>query len=158
MRRHYLLLSIFVTLVLFTGCDLSYTVAELWMCNESGQSLYVESEIVSEHTSEKLCFPLESGDENKVLLAKSPRYEGSQSSYLPLSHCIKNEDAKVSIYTVAESGEKLLVRTWYYSNRNNAGRELFNEKCLSRDIQSFPDGGCFPSFTFIIIPEDLKSH
>ena len=75
---------------------------------------------------------LEEGEGNMEILAKSARYEDMQS-YLPLSHCINNQDAKVSIYTVSDDGEKQLVHTWHYSDRDKDGRELFNEKCLSQE-------------------------
>lgn len=162
MKRHIrpvtLLSSLFVAIGLLTGCDLSYTVVEFWICNESGQTLYVESNIVSALTSDKRCFTLEEGDMNAELLAKSPKYQGFQSSYMPLSNCINNEGAKVSIFTIGDNGEKHLVRSWNYSDRNNTGRELFSESCLSQRVQTLVDGGCFPSFTFIIQPEDLESN
>ena len=155
MRRYNSFLGLLVILGLLTGCDLSYTVSSLWICNESGQPLYVESTIKSELTSTDLCFMLEEGEGNMEILAKSARYENMQS-YLPLSHCINNQDAKVSIYTVSDGGEKQLVHTWHYSDRDKEGREIFNEKCLSQGGDSTPDGGYFPTFTFTILPEDLN--
>lgn len=155
MRRFNFLSYLISAMGLLTGCDLSYTVAEFWICNESGQTLYVESDIKSNLSFDMHSFVIEAGENNKVLLAKSPRYEDTQLSYLPLSQCIENEEARVSIYTIGDHGEHNLVRTWYYSDGDKPGRELFNENCLLQDFHSFPDGGCFPSFTFVILPEDV---
>lgn len=153
MRRFKSIICLISAMGLLTGCDLSYTVSEFWICNGAGQPLYIESDIRSDLSSEKRCFVLEEGEE--VLLAKSPRYEHIQSSYLPLSHCVYNEEANVRIYHIGDNGEKRLVRTWYYSDRGKPGRELFNENCLSQEVHSFPDGGSFPSFVFVILPEDI---
>ena len=147
--------SLFVAFVLLTGCDLSYTVGQLFIRNESGQSLYVESNIVSEHTSETCCFLLEVGDEAR--LGKSPRYDG-HASYLPLSHCVYNDDAYVSIFTIDDNEEKHLARTWYYSDRDKDGKQLFNENYLDKDFSDSPDGGNFPCFVFVVLPEDLESN
>ena len=158
MRRFKFLSYLISAMGLLTGCDLSYTVGEFWICNESGQLLYVESDIASELTSEKRGFLLEEGEANKEPLAKSPRFEGEQASCLSLSHCVNNEDAKVIIYTLGENGEKHLARTWYYSDRDKSGRELFSEKCLAQGGYHLHDGGSFSSFTFVVLPEDLESN
>ena len=85
---------------------------------------------------------------------------GEQVTYLPISHYIFNEDAQVKIFTISDYGEKMLVKTWKYSDRNNGGRGLFNESYLeSGDFSGTGvDGGCFISIRFVVLPEDLECN
>lgn len=156
MKRFSIVYFLSVVLLLITGCQKSYSVCEFWICNESGQDLYVESSIVSELTSDGISFLLNEGADHAILLAKSKRYNGTSTSYLPLSCCVNNQDARVRLYTVSAEGEKHLVHTWYYSEREKGGRELFNEECLTQGFNYLLDGGHFPSFTFTILPEDIS--
>jgi hypothetical protein len=154
-----------IAMLLATGCVKSYTIGTLYIRNESGQVLYVESTIQSDLTEAPMQFTLLEGTDeipnnNDVAIARTKRLMGEQTTYLPISHYVFNEDAQVNIFTVSDDGEKTLVRTWNYSDRNKNGREFFKESCLgSGDFDGAGvDGGCFISFRFIVLPEDLESN
>ena len=153
MRRFRLFLSI-ISSVLIVGCDLSYYVVELVIQNESGQILFVESNIDSFTTSGIQTLKIHNGTGG--FIAQSKKYSDSAMLYLPLDSIIGNEDAYVSVYTISDSEEKHLVHTWYYSDREKDGRELFSEKCLTQDEFHGHDGGNFLAYTFTILPEDLE--
>lgn len=151
-------------MLLTTGCVRTYTVGSLYIRNESGRILYVESTIKSALTDNPMQFSLlEGADEipnnNDVEIARTNRLMDEQTAYLPISHYVFNEDAQVKIYTLSDSGEKTLVKTWNYSDRGKSGREFFNESCLeSGDFNGTGvDGGCFISIRFVVLPEDLES-
>jgi hypothetical protein len=152
--RHFSYLIIIFVSALCVGCSKPYSVGELWLKNESGQDLFVESYIVSALSSDALSFILENGKENYI--AQSKRYQNEALEYISLPDYITNDDAYVSIYIVSEQGDRQLIHTWYYSDRENDNRELFSEKCLSQDLMYLLDGGFFPRFTFTILPEDIQ--
>ncbi|MBQ7254050.1 MAG: hypothetical protein IJS30_05190 [Bacteroidales bacterium] len=152
MRHFSLLLVGFVSLLCF-GCGKPYSVGELWIRNESGQDVFVESSIESATTSQISYFVLKNGAEKYI--AQSRRYPNEVLEYIPLTDYIHNEDAYVSIYTISDKGDKLLAHKWYYSDRDNDGHELFSEKSLTQDVGYLLDGGYFPRFTFTILPEDI---
>ena len=152
-----------VFLILMTGCVKSYTVGGLYIRNESGRVLYVESTIKSNLTNNPLSFTLLEGTDdfpnnNDKEIARTKRHMGEQIAYLPISDYVFNEDAQVKIFTITETGEKNIVKTWKYSERNCSDRNFFNESCLSTEGSNFTalDGGYFISYKFVVLPEDLE--
>lgn len=157
--------SLFIAMLLTTGCVKPYTVGGLYIRNETSQTLYVESTIQSALTDNPMQFLLFEGTDdipnnNDVEVARTKRLMGAQTTYLPISHYIFNEDAQIKLYTIAENGEKTLVKIWKYSDRNNSGREFFNESCMeSGDFSGAGvDGGYFISIRFVVLPEDIKKQ
>lgn len=154
--RHSNCLFLFISLFLLAGCNKSYFIAELVIRNESGHDLFVESSIESSSSNGAQIFMLRDGDEK--FIAQSKRYS-EDFGYLPLEKIVENADAYVSIFTISESsGEKQLIHTWYYSDKDEEGHELFNEKSLSKDGFHGHDGGNFQEMVFTILPDDIDSN
>ena len=154
----YLLLIMLLT----TGCVKSYTIGSFYIRNESGQILYVESTIKSALKDTTMSFTLLEGTDdipnnNDIEIARTARFMGEQTTYLPISHYVFNDDAQVRLFTISNNGEKTLVKTWKYSERNKIGRELFNEANLETgDFNGAGmDGGCFISIRFVVLPQDI---
>lgn len=153
-RSNYLFM--FISLFLLAGCNKPYFIAELVIRNESGLDLFVESSIESSSFNGVQTFMLRDGDEK--FIAQSKRYS-ENFVFLPLEKIVENADAYVSISTISESsGEKQLIHTWNYSDKDKDGHELFNEKSLSKDGFHGHDGGNFQEMIFTILPEDLESN
>ena len=97
-------------MLLTTGCVKSYTVGSLYIRNESGQILYVESTIKSALTDNPMQFSLlEGADEipnnNDVVIARTNRLMDVQTAYLPISHYVFNEDAVSGNFVSADFGK-----------------------------------------------------
>lgn len=155
MMRSSILFSGLVSFLL-VGCVKPYTIGGLFIRNESGQMLYVETNIESSLTSEFQSFMLEEGDYR--VIAQSPRYANEIRETLPLDSYIGNNDAYVRVYRLSgDSGEIELVRTWKYKERNQSGRELFNETNLECQKGGNPDGQQYIWYIFTIAPEDVSN-
>ena len=155
MRRFSLFLLIGILSLLLTGCLPPYTIVYLDLCNESGQTLYVETNIVSSMSSQLQSFDLPQGANDTKCIAFSAK-ENGVNKQTSVSQCITNDDAYLSIYVYTLSGEKRLVRKWCYTDRDKDERQPFNEKYLKFEDHADPDGGYHPTYTFIILPEDLE--
>lgn len=155
--RHSNYLILFISLFLLAGCNKSYFIAELVIRNESGQDLFVESSIESSSTNGVQTFMLRDGDGK--FIAQSKRYP-EDFGYMPLEKIVENAaDAYVSIFTISESsGEKQLIHTWNYLDKDKEGHELFNEKNLSKDGFHGLDGGNFQEMIFTILPDDIDNN
>lgn len=139
--------------LLMAGCSNSFAVF-MNINNESGQELWVESNIFSEYCRDTLEFALRDGATNRV--ARSGEYSGKEVPQDPIPYLVDNDDAYVRIYKPLPSGKRVLLRTWYLSDRNSGNRELFSPQYLKEDHYSESGGYSFSVFRFIILPEDIE--
>lgn len=155
MRSFKLLFVVGLLTFILSGCTKEYISSVLTISNETGEDLWVESNIVSTEYSDPKNFEMSKDIPYRhEVLARSVNYENG-SVDLPLSSCVYNEEASVSIYREGDTGEKILVQQWRYAERHEDGRNLFNESNLERQTYSNVAGHTIVSFHFTILPEDI---
>ncbi len=63
-----------------------------------------------------------------------------------------HEIARLNICSVFS--DETMLRTWRHSQRNDGGKQFFNEFSWTRGRES-DDGDIYVTYTFVITPEDL---
>ncbi len=176
MRNFKVILLAGILTILSSGCFKDETLSCLTVYNKSGEDLWLESNIISayphskiyvysphqierygisEYSDSTLCFPLK--DEYWACIAQTKWYNGT--TIWPLSDCIYNkEEAYVRIYRTDSCGEKTLVRTWYYVDKDKDGHELFSESCTERLFATYEFGDFSVTYLFSILPEDITGQ
>lgn len=150
-----LVLLKYVILLCFcvTGCQKSRTVPVLWIENTSGCDVYYESFIGADSGKGVIT----SGG-NDVLA--SIEFPGQVGYTLAVDDFVRgNEDSKVTIFKYdTKEGTYKKVREWKYSQRNEPGRQLFNESYIlpwsDTPIQSRNNTYEY-DYSFLIMPEDI---
>lgn len=113
------------------GCTKGHINSVLSISNESGEDLWVESNIVSAEGNEPKDIWMPQGvPYQHEVLARSENYNSPID--LSLDSCIYNEDACVCVYKKGDKGERVLGQKWRHSERNDEDRNLFNESNLDR--------------------------
>lgn len=139
--------------LLFSACLKHHSSASLSVSNESGKDLWIESFIVSDYCDSTKSFLLRDGNTQLIAISKQSKVENY--SDLSLESCVFNNDAHVRVYTIDSLGMRSLIQTWYFANRHNDGRELFNETNNEKSTHSNAAGDVVVSYLFTFLPEDI---
>lgn len=134
-------------LPLLVGCK-PHSYALLFIHNLTDKDLVVKANI---NTKEYVQFSV--GADSVVNVADSGVYD-YYIKEVPISEFVSNPDASVQVY-VEEENELILVKEWKYSEKDDAGKQFFNELFLYRIDGSEPDGGEYYSYYFIITQDDI---
>lgn len=151
--RHFKIVLLCVASLLLTRCGKPYTVGQLFICNDTTEKLVVESSIVSALTNGPTRVLLQTGETFE--LARTERQEGFISDF-PITEFVCNEEVCVKVFSLDESGNETLSAQWSFTNKEIDPRSVFNLSNHSYLLYSDPDGGCHPSYTFAILPEDIQ--
>ena len=153
MRRFNYLLLFLSALLLIKGCGKPYTVGQLFINNNTGEILYLESYIVSHLSEEPILHNLQPGESCE--LARTKKHSGYIDEF-DISEFVNNTDATIKIYSLNQYGDKTIVAQWEYTDRSNNSKSIFNLSELDYSNYYDPDGGYHPTYTFVLLPEDLE--
>ena len=141
--------SMCLLLPLLAGCK-PYSSAGLFIDNRSGRDIIVKANLNSdEYVEYYVC------SADNVELSSTGRYDYHIKEAF-ISDFVSNPDASVQIY-VEKGDELILVKEWKYSEKDEPGRQFFNELFLYRITNVEPDGGSHYLYYFIINQNDIES-
>lgn len=151
--RHFKIVLFCAASLLLAHCGKPYTVGQLFICNDTNEKLVVESSIVSALTEGSKRVLLQTGEILEI--ARTERQEGYISDF-SIMEFVRNEGACVKVFSLDENGNEILSAQWSFINKEVDPRSVFNLSNHFYLLYSNPDGGCYPSYTFAILPEDIE--
>lgn len=148
MRRYSILF--FLPLMLLAGCSHRST-GLLLVENLSGADLHIATNLVSDNAYPNE-FDLVSG--RTACISCGPAYP-KDTDTIPLEDLGNNiQEGFVNLY-ILQDGIYVLVQSWKYEEKDQAGRQLFNQKYLSLKISDIVSGDRELYYIFSILPEDI---
>lgn len=147
---------VFITSIIMMSCSApEQTIGSFCLSNYSGRTIAVETNLISgsDITADSIQIVPDFEDCNlcRKLLTDEPIHR------LSLEELAQNmTDGFVNIYIIGSDNALQLVKTWRYSERNEQGRQLFNEQQLRCSYSRAWDNTYNTFYEFALLPEDIN--
>ena len=134
-------------LLYLTGCK-PYSYGILEIHNGTDTDIIIQHNLNSE---EYVVIPINSDECARV--SETEKYESINPS-ISIAQFVSNPDATVQVY-IETKDKILLIKEWKYLEREEQGKQFFNDLCLSHRAYGGPDGGQYYFYTFTIVQDDI---
>ena len=147
---------VFITSIIMMSCSApEQTYGDFGLANYSGRTIAVETNLISaaDITADSIQFV---PDFDYCNLCSTPLTD-EPIHQLSLEELAENmTDGFVNIYIIGSDNNLQLVKTWRYSERNEQGRQLFNEQQLRCSYGRAWDNTYHTYYEFALLPEDIN--
>ena len=143
-----LICSMFLLLPLLAGCK-TYSSATLFINNMTGRDLIIEANL---NTEEYIEYSIRA--ERVLNISEAGKYYGPVNEVF-ISEFVSNPKASVRVY-IKEGGEQIFVKEWKYSDKDNDGKQFFNELFLTLEVHQTSYGVTCFQYYFTITRDDIE--
>lgn len=135
--------------------EILQTVGQINIINKTGEEIVIQTNINENPLLPGLAYSLKANGTYWQTIAESNPLPGDLDDipWEAWDDDIANAWAK--IYTYNEQGDRVLIKTWTYAQRDQAGRQLFNKEKLKIQ-KDYHESTKIIEYQFTLLPEDVE--